>query len=86
VDDLFVSPVELPMSFLAPVLRKTLDEPANFAVGGVFLLSPVSYGESIEYRKRFFANARAVHPLPAAVSAGLIAGNDDPEGPRWQRE
>ena len=86
VDDLFVSPVELPKDYLAAALARSL-EPTEFArVGGVLLLNPVSHGDFVEYRKYFVPNAAAEHPLPHDIRAGFIAGNSDPQGPRWLRE
>ena len=56
------------------------------ASGGVFLLHPVVYGDFLEYRKYFVPNVGAEHPLPEAVQEGFLAGNSDPQGPRWLRE
>lgn len=86
VDDLFLSPVELPKEHLTAVVANGLADPACRFVGGVFLLNPVSYGDFVEYRKYFVSNVGAVHPLPDVVRAGLAAGNADPQGPRRLRE
>ncbi|MDP2605534.1 MAG: hypothetical protein Q8S00_23580 [Deltaproteobacteria bacterium] len=86
VDDLFVSPVELPKEYLTAVLATALADPACRFLGGVFLLSPVTYGGFVEYRKYFVPNVDAAHPLPDVVRQGLAAGNSDPQGPRWLRE
>jgi hypothetical protein len=86
VDDLFVSPVELPKDHLTAVVANALADPTCHFVGGVFLLNPVSYGDFVEYRKYFVPNIGAVHPLPDVVTEGLAAGNNDPQGPRWLKE
>jgi hypothetical protein len=86
VDDLFVSPVEAPTQHVAAVVTEALADPDCRLVGGVFLLNPISYGEGVEYRKHFILNAGAQHPLPDVVRDGLLAGNNDPQGPRWRRE
>lgn len=86
VDDLFVSPVELPKAYLTAVIENGLADPACRLIGGVFLLNPVSYGDYVEYRKYFVPNVGAAHPLPDVVREGLTAGNSDPQGPRWLRE
>ena len=84
VDDLFVSPLDFPKTYAAG-LTKRITDPTYEAVGGVFLLSPVAYGDSIEYRKYFLPNLGAARPLPQAVLEGLTAGNSDPQGPRRLR-
>lgn len=86
VDDLFVSPLDLPKDYLTAVIAKDLTDPARNLVGGVFLLNPVCYGDVVEYRKYFVPNVDAIHPLPGAVTEGLMIGNNDPQGPRWLRE
>jgi hypothetical protein len=86
VDDLFVSPVELPKDHLTAVVANALADLACRFVGGVFLLNPVSYGEFVEYRKYFIPNVGAAHPLPDVVREGLAVGNNDPQGPRWLKE
>lgn len=86
VDDLFMSPVEMPKDHLTSVVANGLADPACRFVVGVFLLNPVSYGNFVEYRKYFIPNVGATHPLPDVVREGLAAGNSDPQGPRWLRE
>lgn len=86
VDDLFVSPVELPKDYLAAVLTRAIASAEFNCVGGILLLNPISYGAVVEYHKYFVPNVGAQHPLPDNVRAGFIAGNSDPQGPRWLRE
>lgn len=86
VDDLFVSPVEMPREYLSSFVAEHLTRPQCQLVGGVLLLNPVSYGGFVEYRKYFVPNVGAGRPLPDAVTKGLVAGNRDPDGPRWLRE
>jgi hypothetical protein len=86
VDDLFVSPVELPKDHLTAVVANALADPACRFVGGVLLLNPVFYGEFVDYRKYFIANVGAVHPLPGVVREGLAVGNNDPQGLGWLKE
>lgn len=74
VDDLFVSPIDLPKEQLVAVVANALADESCRVVGGVFLLSPVNYGNFVEYRKCFIANAAASHPLPDLVSEGLAVG------------
>jgi hypothetical protein len=86
VDDLFVSPMELPKDYLEPTVAEGIAARECRSVSGVLLLNPVNFGGSIEYRKYFIQNMVAEHPLPDAVSKGLFLGNSDPQGPRWLKE
>jgi hypothetical protein len=89
VDDLFVSPIELPKDYLTSVICQGIAGPQFRVVGGVFLLNPVIYSCSndfVEYRKYFIPNGSALRPLPDIVREGFIAGNNDPQGPRWLRD
>jgi hypothetical protein len=86
VDDLFVSPIDIPKEQLVVAVTNALADRSCRCVGGVFLLNPVSYGHFVEYRKFFVRNVGALHPLPDVVNEGLTAGNNDPQGPRWLRE
>ena len=88
VDDLFLSPTELPKDYLSGVITRELTDARYSSVAAVFLLNPVSYSgaEAVEYRKYFIPNEGASRGLPEAVHEGLLAGNLDPQGPRWSRE
>jgi hypothetical protein len=85
VDDLFISPTEIPTQLLGNRLSRVLAEPQCLSVAGVFMLNPVSYGGDVEYRTYFVPNASADRHLPDAVSAGFLADNLKPHGPRWAR-
>ena len=85
VDDLFMSPTEIPTSILNDRLNRVLSEPCCRVVAGIFMLNPVSYGSEVEYRTCFVPNANAERRLPDAVTSGLLAGNLNPHGPRRQR-
>lgn len=86
VDDLFISPTELPKDYLQQSLQHELAAPEYAKVGGVFLLNPASHSGPIEYRKFFVPNTGALVQMPALVLEGLLAGNTDPQGPRWLRK
>lgn len=88
VDDLFLSPTELPRNHLTGVIARELTEARYSAVSAVFLLNPVSYSGAglVEYRKYFIPNEGASRRLPEAVHEGLLVGNLDPQGPRWSRD
>jgi hypothetical protein len=86
VDDLFLSPTEMPRSILKGQLTRGLSDPKYVPVSAVFLLNPASYGQGVEYRKYFVPNPGAARPLPAPVHDGLLQGNDDPQGPQWARD
>lgn len=86
VDDLFVSPVELPKTYLSAVLAHSLESTEFARVGGVLLLNPVSHGDFVEYRKYFVPSAAAEHALPDNIRAELIAGNSDRQRPWRLRE
>lgn len=86
VDDLFISPTELPKDYLIGTITRGIVGPEFRRVSAVFLLNPVSYGGPVEYRKYFVPNAGAEAALPEAVHTGLLAGNSDAQGPRWSRE
>jgi hypothetical protein len=88
VDDLFLSPTEMPKEILAGQISRELADPRFSSVGAVFLLNPVSYSGhgQVEYRKFFISNEAATRPLPTAVQQGLLAGNVDPQGPWWSRD
>jgi hypothetical protein len=88
VDDLFLSPTELPKDYLTGLLSRELAERRYSSVGAVFLMNPVSYSGTgqIEYCKYFVPNESASRALPQAVLEGLLAGNADPQGPWWSRD
>ena len=86
VDDLFLSPVDMPRNLLEDQVTRGLQDPSRVLVSAVFLLNPVSYGQGVEYRKYFVPNATAARSLPGPVHEGLLRGNDDPQGPRWARD
>lgn len=86
VDDLFISPTELPKGYLVSSLAHEIRAAHLRRIGGLFLINPVSHGGPVEYRKYFVPNPDAATALPAAVAEGLIMGNADPQGPRWSRE
>jgi hypothetical protein len=86
VDDLFVSPLDLPTEHLRANIVKVIAEAQYRLIGGVLLFNPVSYDDFVEYRKFYVANAGADHPLPEQVHEGLTIGNLDPSGPRWRRK
>ena len=85
MDDLFISPVDLPQGWLPQILDKHLAASERKVVSGVYILNPVSYGEGVEYRKFFHPNRSASRRLPGVVVQGLLNGNNDPQGPRWSR-
>ena len=86
VDDLFISPTELPKGCLASSLAHKIKATDFRPISGLFLINPVSYGSPVEYRKYFVANPNAVTALPDTVAEGLSMGNADPQAPRWARE
>jgi hypothetical protein len=86
VDDLFLSPTEMPRQILGGQLTSGLNDLNYAPVSAVFLLSPASYGQGVEYRKYFVPNAGAARPLPNPVHQGLLQGNSDPQGPWWATE
>ena len=86
VDDLFISPTELPEGFLSSSLAHEIAAARFHPIGALFLINPISYGGPIEYRKYFVPNPNAVTALAPTVAQGLIMGNADPQGPRWSRE
>ena len=56
-------------------------------VGGIYCLNPVAYtGDGLEYRYQFVLNEDAICPLPPAVVEGFVRGNENLQGPPWQRE
>jgi hypothetical protein len=61
--------------------ERVLADPNFTIVSAVFLLKPMKYSakQGAEYLQSFCPDARAVHPLPAIVSVGLIAGNNTAE-------
>jgi hypothetical protein len=87
-DDLFFSPTEIPKTLLLGRLATMLRDEVYRNVGGIFMLNAVSYteGTEVEYRARFIANVNATRPLPDAVQSGLLGTNDNPYGPRRDRE
>ena len=85
VDDLFMSPTEIPKSILNGRLERVLADPQYRVVAGIFMLNPVSYGGDVEYRTHFVPNANAERRLPEAVNKGFLADNRNPHGPRWAR-
>ena len=88
VDDLFLSPTELPRVFREGRLKQELGRSEFKLVSAVLMLNPASYADegSVEYRKYFLPNPAAIRPIPDAVNQGLLNGNNDPQGPRWRRE
>ncbi len=68
-------------------MTRALSDARFNRVAAVFLLNPVSYTGNgvIEYQKYFIPNEGASRGLPDAVREGLLAGNQDPQGPRWSR-
>lgn len=64
VDDLFVSPIDLPNAFLTSDVENFLSDSTRRCVGGVFLLKPVCHGDFVEYSRYFVRNIGAVRPLP----------------------
>ena len=56
------------------------------SISAVLLLNPVSHSGPVEYRRFFVPNEAAPLALPEVVLEGLLAGNADPQGPRWSRE
>ena len=86
VDDLFLSPTDIPRDLLEGQVMHLLRDPKYVPVSAVFMLNPVSRGQGVEYRKYFVPNATAARSLPDPVHEGLLRGNDDPQGPRWARD
>lgn len=88
VDDLFMSPTEIPRVILDHRLNLVLAEPQCRVLAGIFLMNPVSYsgGDGVEYRTYFVANVNAERRLPDAVVAGFLASNLNPQVPRWARK
>jgi hypothetical protein len=86
VDDLFLSPTEMPRELLEGQVVRGLGDPRYVPVSAVLLLNPASHGNGVEYRKYFVPNGGAARPLPQAVYDGLLRGNNDPQGPRWARD
>jgi hypothetical protein len=76
VDDLFISPLELPLDFLEAKITHHLTKTECARVGGVLFLYPVKViDRPLEYRHYFIGNSAAGRPLPDPVMQGLIAGN-----------
>ena len=75
VDDLFVSPLEIPSSFVTGRLAEELEDVRYNKVSGVFLLSPVVYFDKpVEYRAFFvLGNGK---PLPDPVKSAFLGENE----------
>ena len=75
-DDLFMSPLELPLDFLEAKIERHLSKAECVCVGGVLFLYPVKVVDRpLEYRHYFISNSAASRPLPDTVVQGLTAGN-----------
>lgn len=87
VDDLFISPTDIPKEWLRTKVADHLCADEYRSVGGLYLLHPVLYtDDKLEYQHHFVPNELASRPLPESVAEGFIKGNQDPQGPRWKNE
>jgi hypothetical protein len=74
VDDLFVSPLDIPTSFVAGRLTGKLADARFNKVSGVFMLNPVVYpAKEVEYRALFVPGKGK--PLPNPVTAAFLDEN-----------
>ncbi|MBI4493211.1 MAG: hypothetical protein HY690_10515 [Chloroflexi bacterium] len=84
VDDLFVSPLDLPRDYVCGLLARELDCARCANVSGVFLLHPVVYRDEVEYRALFVpGHGRS---LPESAKAAFLDENTQPKAPPWLRE
>ena len=82
VDDLFVSPLDIPTSFVTGRLAGELANRSYNKVSGVFMLSPVVYSDKeVEYRA-FFVPGNG-KPLPDSVKSAFLDENGRFETSRW---
>ena len=74
VDDLFVSPLDIPGSFVTGRLAGELADLRYSKVSGVFMLSPVVYSDKeVEYRAFFvLGNGK---PVPDPVKSAFLNEN-----------
>lgn len=76
VDDLYISPVELPEGWLEhDVTEHLVKTPRGSSVGGALFVWVTQSGGPVEYRHRFVRHSAANRPLPASVVERLAAGN-----------
>lgn len=81
VDNLFLSPLEMPTDIVFGRIKHELLNPEYETVSGVFLLNPVLYDEEVEYRAFFVpGNGR---PLPDLVKKAFLKENEQPKFPHW---
>lgn len=83
VDDLFVSPLDLPTTFVSGRLAGELADARYSTVSGVFLLNPVLYRDEVEYRAFFVPGSGK--PLPDQVKGAFLDENTRPKTPPWLR-
>lgn len=81
VDNLFVSPLEMPTDIVFERIVNELANPDYKNVSGAFLLNPVSYGGDVEYRALFVSGIGK--PLPDLVKDAFLKENARSKLPHW---
>jgi hypothetical protein len=81
VDNLFVSPLEMPTDILIDRIGHELSDPEYKTVSGVFLLNPVLYEADVEYRAFFVSGSGK--PVPDIVNEAFLKENARPKLPHW---
>jgi len=74
VDDLFVSPLDIPTSFVAGRLTEEPADARFTKVSGVFMLNPVVYPDKEVQYRAFFVQGKG-KPLPDSVNAAFLDEN-----------
>lgn len=83
VDDLFVSPLDMPSDLVAGRLAREFANSRYSTVSGVFMLNPVIFQVEVEYRALFVPGPGKA--LPESVKAAFMDENARPKTPPWLR-